>query len=334
MPFFLSDDDVRRLITMEDAVAALEDAHLQLARGEAATAERVVLKFSTGWMRVLPAVLEGWGVAGYKEFHQIVTPERPKEVATVRYAVHLFDSRSGEPLAVVDADYITQVRTGATAALAAARMTPAGVNRFAVIGTGMEARSQLLAMRAVRDLRQVRVYSRNEERRARFAAEMSELLGVEVVPALTPQAALEEAQVVIVATNTGVGGGVALEGEWLRPGMHVSSIGSTSPGQREIAPSVWAQADQIVVDTRRALHESGDCVEAIKTGALAAARVQELQEVLGLAPPSRTASTLFKSVGSGLQDLAVAYRVYRLALAQGAGRPFEPFQKVKLTAPN
>lgn len=333
MPFFLDDSDVRRLITMGEAVSALEDAHEQLARGQASSTDRVVLKLGTGWMRVLPAALEGSGVFGYKEFHQIVTPDRPKEVATVRYAVHLFDCISGEPLAVVDADYLTQVRTGATAALAAKKMTPESVSNFGVIGTGMEARSQLLAMNAVRRIKTVRAFGRDPQRRARFAAEMSELLSVEVVPVGTPQAAIEGAEVLIVATNT-AGAGTALSGEWLRAGMHVSSIGSTSPTQREIAPSVWAQADDIVVDTRRALHESGDCIAATAAGALDTARVRELQDVMGAKAPSRAGSTLFKSVGSGVQDLAVAHRVYRLALAQGLGTSFAPFQKIKLTVPN
>jgi ornithine cyclodeaminase/alanine dehydrogenase len=97
---------------------------------------------------------------------------------------------------------------------------------------------------------------------------------------------------------------------------------------------VWAQARRVVLDTRRALHESGDCLEAVRAEALAPANVRELHEILTQQPPTQPTSTLFKSVGSGLQDLAVAHRVYRLALAQGAGRGFEPFQKVKLTAPN
>ena len=332
MPFFLGDEQVRELMTMRDAVAALEDAHLQLARGQAATADRAVLRFSTGWMRLLPAALEASGVAGYKEFHQVVMPDRPKEMATVRYAVHLFDCVTGEPLAIIDADYLTQVRTGATAALAAQKMTPADVHRFGVIGTGMEARSQLLAMQAVRPMRSVRVFGRDPQRRALFAGEMSKLLGLEVVPVETPQAAIEGAQVLIVATNTA--GGIALEGHWLTQGIHVSSIGSTSPTQREISPSVWAQARRIVLDTRRALHESGDCLEAVRAEALRPDAVCELHEIVADAPPAQARSTLFKSVGSGLQDLAVAHRVYRLALEQGLGRPFDPFQKVKLTVPN
>lgn len=334
MPIVLNDNDVRRVLAMPEAVSALEHAHGQLARGKASTAERAVLKFSGGWLRVLPAALEESGVVGYKEFHLIATPERPREAAAVRYAVHLYDIVSGELLALIDADYLTQVRTGATAALAAKYLAPPDASCLGVIGTGMEARSQLLAMQAVRDVRSVHVFGRDPARRERFAAQMTELLGVPVTPVATPQAAIEGCHILIVATNT-AGAGTALSGAWLPPGLHVSSIGSTSPTQREIDPAVWSQADRIVVDTRRALHESGDCIAALAENAFNEASVQELQDVIETkAPRSAGHSTLFKSVGSGIQDVAVGYRVYQLAKAQGLGVPLNHYQTVKVTVPN
>ncbi len=334
MAIVLSDSDVRAVLSMREAVSSLEDAHMQLARGSAYTAERTVLKFPRGWLRVLPAALTESSVIGYKEFHLIAVPGREKTEAAVRYSVHLFDYTSGEFLALVDADYLTQVRTGATAALAAKYMAPEQATRVGIIGSGMEARSQLAAMAVVRDINSAKVFSRDASRRERFAREMSESLGFLVMPAETPQAAIEDAQILIVATNT-AGDGTALQGDWLHSGMHVSSIGSTSPTQFEIDPSVWAQADRIVLDTRRALHESGDCIAAADAKVLESGDVLELHQVIGASMErARNERTLFKSVGSGLQDVAVAHRVYQLAASKGMGVSLAEYQIPKITVPN
>ncbi len=173
------------------------------------------------------------------------------------------------------------------------------------------------------------------ERRERFAREQAARHRSQVAAVGRPPDAIDSAAVLVVATNTG-GAGPALLGEWLPAGgLHVSSIGSTLPTQRELDPAVWAWADRIVLDTRRALDESGDGIAARQAGTLDEGKVAELHEVIaGTAPGRRHPDerTLYKSVGSGLQDLAVAWRAYELAVARGIGRRADDHLSVKRTA--
>jgi ornithine cyclodeaminase/alanine dehydrogenase len=205
-----------------------------------------------------------------------------------------------------------------------------------VIGSGAEARSQLEAVAAVRPVEQVTVYSRSPERRERFAREMSALLGCAVAHVDQPERTIAAADILIVATNTG-GAGPALFGRWLRPGLHVVSIGSTLPSQREIDPEVWSAADRIVVDTRRLLSESGDGIAAVEAGAVTPEAVIELQDVVAGKASGRGSAaetTLYKSVGTALQDVAVAHRAYQAARARGLGRELPDFESVKEVEPN
>jgi alanine dehydrogenase len=336
MPLVLTEQEIRQAITMADAVAAIEDACRQQAAGQALYADRVNLRLPNGWMRLMPAALVGSGVLGYKEFHLTLSVERPAEQAHVRYAFHLFDYARGHQLATLDANYLTAIRTGAASGVATRYQAPPDARRVGIIGSGAEARSQLEAVAAVRSLERATVYSRAPERRERFAQEMSARLGFPIESVAAPERTIDDAEILIVATNTG-GAGPALFGRWLRKGLHVISIGSTLPTQREIDPDVWAAADRIVVDTRRLLDESGDGIAAVQAGAVTPDRVAELHDVVAGQAPGRLGpgeTTLYKSVGTALQDVAVAYRAYQAARAQGLGREAPDFQSIKDVEPN
>jgi alanine dehydrogenase len=335
-PLVLNDADVRQSLPMVDAVAAIEAACHEQVAGDAVYAERVNFRLPNGWMRLMPAGLLASGVIGYKEFHLICSAEAPAEVAEVRYAFHLFDAISGRLLAMLDANYLTATRTGAAAGVATRYLAPADASRVGIIGSGAEASTQIDAVAAVRPVKQVRVYSRGAERRERFAREVGERHGIASVAVDSPRAAIADAEILIVATNT-AGTGVALEGSWLHRGLHVSSIGSTLATQREIDPAVWEFADRIVLDTRRLLDESGDALAAREAGAVDERKIAELQDVVTQRAPGRESAgetTLYKSVGTALQDVAVAYRAYQQARARGVGREVPDYQSVKLVEPN
>jgi ornithine cyclodeaminase/alanine dehydrogenase-like protein (mu-crystallin family) len=171
-----------------------------------------------------------------------------------------------------------------------------------------------------------RVYSPTPDHRQAFAAEMRQRYRVDMVSVDRPESAIDGAHIVLTATGTG--GREALHGDWLQPGQHVNSIGSTAPEQREIHPSVWQAADRIVLDTRRLLHESGDAIVAQGAGALDEAKVCELNQVVAGRAAGRTAAgqiTLYKSVGTGLQDVAAAYRIYQTARERHLGTQAEDF---------
>jgi alanine dehydrogenase len=331
----LTDAGVRRCLSIEDAIGALEAAFLDRSRGDVVEG-RLDLALPNGWMRFMPCALTGRGIAGYKEFHLIRLEDAPGPTAAVRYTLNLFSLTTGELLAMMDAAFLTAIRTAASAAVAARHMAPEGTGRVGVIGSGWEARTQLEALSRVLPITAVKVFSRSDERRARFAVEMGERLGIDVQPVERPEETVPAGGTLVVATNTG-GVGPALLGEWLRPGVHVSSIGSTSPRQREIDPDVWRRADRIVLDSRRVLEDSGDAIAARAEGALDEERILELHDVVAGTRPGRSSReelTLYKSIGMAMQDVAVAARALERAEELGAGTEAADHQSVKLVEPN
>src|SRR5579872_354846 len=366
-PILLGHDDVVRLVSMRDAITAIEDACKEQHGGGVVMGERQNLRFPGGWIRLMPAAMTHSGGFGYKEFHLVVMEAaaalggdvaalaRPtlgaadgapvlseadggragEGRAHVRYTMHLFDCSDGRRLASMDANYLTVLRTGAAAAVATDRLAPPGASDLAVIGSGAEARSQLEAALAVRPITTARVYGRDRERRARFASDMSERFGLDIRPVTSPQEAVSGAHIVVAATLTD--GTPALCGEWLEPGQHVTSIGSTMPTQREIDAEVWRRADCVVVDTLGLLAESGDALAANEAAAVDLGRVRELSELVVSDLPGRAADgdiTLYKSVGTALQDIAVAELAYRRATATGVGLQVADLNSVKTVRPN
>ncbi len=340
MALVLADRDVRQCVTMPEAIAAIESMCHAQAAGQALLAGRVNLPLPNGWMRLMPGALISSGVLGYKEFHLTHVADAPSPTAHVRYAYHLFDYRSGELLAMMDADYITFVRTAAASGAAMKRLAREDAGVLGVIGSGAEARSHVEAAVAVRSIRQARVFSRDPSRRERFAREMSERLGIEITPVARLEGAIEGADIVVVSTNT-AGTGPALAAPALKAaaqrGIHINSIGSTLPTQRELDADVWSFADRIVLDSRRLLTESGDGIAAMQAGTIDEQKVTELHEIVAGRSSGRSRAdetTLYKSIGTGLQDVAVAYSVYCQATARGLGRNIEEFQSIKTVEPN
>lgn len=304
---------------MPGAIDAMESLCAEEAAGQTFSADRIHLRLPRGFVRILPGVLAESGFMGYKAFH----------VAGhgVRYAVHLFDCETGAPLAMMDASYITAIRTGAMGGVALKYLSSPEAARVAVIGSGAEARSQMAALMTVRpSIRWGKVFSPRPDRRQTFADEMSDVYGLEMAAVGSAQEAIEGAEILLVATGTG--GGIALEGAWLHPALHINSIGSTAPEQREIDPAVWRRADRVAIDTNRLLHESGDALAAEKAGALERSRIVELHQVVAgrvEGRRDREQVTLYKSVGTGLQDVAAAARVYRAARTGGLGTEITDF---------
>jgi ornithine cyclodeaminase/alanine dehydrogenase len=291
----------------------MEALCLEEAGGHTLSAERIHIRLGRGFLRILPGVLIRRGVLGYKEFHS--------GAHGMRYAIHLFSLESGEPLAMMDANYVTAIRTGAMAGVALKFLAPQDATDVGVIGSGAEARTEMAALMAVRpNIKRGRVFSPTPDHRVAFAREMTDTYGIEMSPVDDPRLAANGAHVLLTAT--GSRGNEALHGEWLHAGLHVNSIGSTAPEQREIHPTVWQVADRIILDTRRLLHESGDALVARDAGAIDEAKVTELSQVVAGASPGRTDPrqiTLYKSVGTGLQDVAAAFCIYQAARQQGLG---------------
>ena len=299
---------VASVLTVDMAIDAMETCFAMEADGRTGAAARVDLPHSSGWMRVLPAVIEDLGVFG----HKVISFNPDKGV---RYVVTVFDIAAGGMVAVVDAESITGARTGATAAVAADRMCRTGISRSAIIGTGSVARTQLTALEAVRPVDETRVYSRSPENRRTFIAEMQPLVAARLVECTSVDDAVDGADLVTLATKTPN----AVFGErHLQPGMHVNSVGSARPPLHEVEAALFSRFDHVVCDSVELVFaESGDAIAALDT--FDVSRARDLAQVLGGIGRKVADTTLFKSSGTGAQDLALTMAVLG-ALGDDASR--------------
>jgi ornithine cyclodeaminase/alanine dehydrogenase len=256
------------------------------------------------------------GVMGYKAYS---TSRKG-----VNFHAGLYDGRSGALLALIQADYLGQVRTGAASGVATQYMARPDASEVGLFGSGKQARTQLQAVCKVRKINRVQVYSPNEENRRRFAAEMSNLCETEVVPVPRPEMAAEDKDIIITATSSRE---PVLNGHWVAEGTHINAIGSNFIAKAEIDAVTVRRCESIVVDSKdQARLEAGDFVQALEDGSIHWADVHELGQVIvgrytGRAHPPDV--TLFKSLGVALEDIAVAARVYAKAQAAGVGRVVE-----------
>jgi ornithine cyclodeaminase/alanine dehydrogenase-like protein (mu-crystallin family) len=312
----LSDAEVQDACDMRVLIDAIEHAAEVEARGGVQIVPRINFGIENGFFRLMPAVIEELDVMGLKAF-DAKFPE-------ARYLIAVFIPSTGELDCLIDAAYLTAARTGATTGVATRWMTAQdGCLEVGVIGSGLEARTNLEAVLTVRQVERVKIFSPNAERRERFAREAAARFGVEAV-AVRSAAEAADAACVIAATNTGANGPVALEGAWLRDGAHLNTIGATAPVLREVDTATFERAAAIVLDTEHADAECGDIIAAKEARTWDAQRIRTLTDVVGSGQPyAREGLTVFKSVGTAVQDLAAAAAVARVARERGVGRELD-----------
>ncbi|HEV7679217.1 MAG TPA: ornithine cyclodeaminase family protein [Candidatus Dormibacteraeota bacterium] len=327
MTLLLSAADVESLGDMALLVRAVEQGYVEESQGLVDLPPRLNMTADVGFFRVMPVVLRGSHVMGYKAF-------QGSAANGVRYMIALYDERSGALLSLMDASWLTAARTGATTAVATRYMARDDARCVAVIGSGLEARTNLLAVSTVRRVEAVRVFSPRAERREAFATEMSGRLEIPVVACDSAQECVQGSDVVVVATNTGNGTGrVAFAASWLEPGMHVNSIGSTMRVLRELDERVFAAAGRVVYDSVAQVEgESGDVIAAREAGAYQGVDALALADVVAGTVSGRasdTEITLFKSVGTAVQDVMAALAVHREAVHAGVGNEVGDFLSLK-----
>jgi ornithine cyclodeaminase/alanine dehydrogenase-like protein (mu-crystallin family) len=316
---FLRHEDVCASVTMADAIAAMEDVFREEAEGGVVLPARINMKAGKGWLRVGPVSLEKSGWAGFKAMN--LAPGHG-----VRYQVHLYRSATGELLAIMDAQHLTTLRTGATAAVAVKRLARKAPGVLAVLGSGVEARAQMDAMLELGIVKSARVFSVTPANRERFAHDYREKTEIHAVA--SAQEAVRGSDLVVAAVKSAE---TVLYGEWLEPGMHVSSVGTARRDQREIDPVTFQRSHITVVDTREGVFgEAGDAVAA--KDVVKPDDVHELSALVAGKAPARTREdqiTLFKSVGTGVQDIALAARIYEQASRRGLGTRLDGFPIAK-----
>jgi len=312
MALFLSEADAKSLLTMELALEAVEAAHRAHALGRAIDVPRQRTRVPTASLHILQGALLDQNVMGYKAY----TASR----AGARFLVHLFDAAAGKPLAVIEADFLGMMRTGAAGGVAVKFLARPEASVVGLIGAGWQAQSQLEALCLVRPIRQVKLFSRDAEKRRLASAEFSRRCGVEVVPVESAEAAIRGSDIIITITTAST---PVVMGDWLEAGAHINAAGANALIRRELDEKAVGRAALVCVDSRAtALREAGDLLPALEKGRLHEGQLIELGEIVaGIRPgrPAAEAITLFESQGMAIQDLAVALRLFGLAQERGMG---------------
>jgi ornithine cyclodeaminase/alanine dehydrogenase-like protein (mu-crystallin family) len=312
MTLYLSESEVRTVANMDLALEAVDSAFRGLAAG-AVNHSRARVPLPHGLLHYMAAADPALGVTGGKLY--ATTGQR------VDFLVPLFDLETGALLALIAADWLGQLRTGAASGVATRYLARADARLLGLIGTGGQARTQLLAACAVRPIDEVRVYSRSQERCAAFVHEMQPKVTARLIPVDSPRAAVVEADIVVTMTSSAV---PVFDGQDLTPGVHINAAGSNQLRRREIDALTVRRADVITVDwLDQARLECGDLAAASAEGAFSWERAVNLHEVIAGLHPGRTEPgqiTLFESQGLAIWDIALAARVLAAAQARGLGR--------------
>jgi alanine dehydrogenase len=292
----LEESAVGRLLRMEEVIAAMEKALADFSSGTVVQPVRTMLPVAEhqGFLGLMPAYTGSALGAKLVAFYP-----RNTSVPTHHATILLFEPETGEPLVTMDGRLITEVRTAAVSAVATDHLARATASVLAIIGSGVQARSHLEALRLVREFREVRVWS------PRRAAAFAEEHGVDA--AASAEEAVRGADVVVTATTSPT---PVLSGEWLSPGAHINAVGAPRPDWRELDDEVLRRANVYVDSREAAMKESGDVIAAKEV-------VAEIGEVISGAEQGRRSLeevTLFKSLGLAVEDVATAELVYRNAL--------------------
>ena len=314
MALFLSEADVKQVLTMEMALEGVESAHRDLSLGQALDTPRARSRLPQTALHILQGALPAQGVLGYKAY----TSNRSGN----RFLVHLFDAASGRLQAVIESDYLGMIRTGATSGLAARWLARPDTKVAGIFGAGWQAEGHVRAICAALPLEQVKVFSRKADKLQAFCQRLSAQTGVAVVPAASAEETVRGSDLLGTVTTAAL---PLFDAEWLEPGTHINAAGSNALIRQELSEATLKRCDLIAVDSvPTALAEAGDLLPLLEKGRLHPRQMVELGEVIIGRHAGRSNNeqiTVFESQGMAIQDLAVALRVLQAAEAQGLGTP-------------
>ena len=313
----LSGRQVRELLPYDKCADVMREALAGLARGEIQQPLRTVVRpaGAAGFMGLMPAYAPG---SGYGLKAICITPGNPAVGKDAHQGGVLFAADTGEPLALVNASAVTEIRTAAVSAVATGLLARPGAGELAILGTGVQGQSHAHALAATRTLSAIRIAGRDAGRARQVAAELAGQLGLPVRSCETVQEALAGADIVVTATNSKQ---PVLRREWLAPGAHVNAVGACLPADRELDTATMADA-ALFADSRESVsNESGDFLLAARDGVANPVRAELGELLTGTAPGRRAADeiTVFESLGLAAEDLAAVGYLYHKAHRLGAG---------------
>jgi alanine dehydrogenase len=323
MPLLLTEADVKSVLTMPLALECVQNSFQRLADGSALLHSRQRLHLpSKSYLHYMAAADGTSGYMGLK----IYSSSREG----LRFLITLFSVESGDLLALLEADFVGQMRTGAASGLATRFLARQDARTLGIVGTGLQARTQLQAIAQVRKLTEVRAFSRASAKREIFAKEMTEALRIPVSAAESAEAAVRGADIIVTSTTST---SPVVEGRWLKPGVHINAIGANFPQKRELDAEAVKRCNVIVVDSReQSKLEAGDLIQVFGEEAQRWADVGELADIVAGQVSGRTNAseiTLFKSNGIAIEDIVVAGRIFEMALQRGIGRQVPMWQEAE-----
>ena len=321
-PIVLGESDIRAVLPMPDLIAAMERALSQFSAGAVTQPVRTVLQVGPdkNWFGVMPAALDDPPATGAKlvtVYHRNHQRGLPSHLATIV----LLDPDTGALVALLDGRYITEARTAAVSAVSVKHLARPDASVLGIVGSGVQARSHLLAIRHVRELSEVRVWSPNLLNRDAFVLEMSDLTGLPIRGVASSAHALYGADIAVLATSSAT---PVIGDDDVSAGAHIAAVGACRPDQREMPTPLLTRARVYVDSLAAAAQEAGDLILPQQEGAFGADHVRgELGAVVSGAATGRTSPqdvTIFKSLGMAIEDVVAARLVVDRARANGLGQ--------------
>ena len=307
MPIYLNEQHAAQFVDMPSAIAAVRAAFEAQARGEAVNIPRTRLEFGSRRLNLMA----GGGR----------TPDRyaVKSYGSSTYHILLYSAADGL-LAIMEANLLGQIRTGAASALATQAMARPNAGKVGLVGAGRQARTQIQALQCVGCVTEVAVFARDRAKLVAFCERLASELALPVRAAASAQAAVAGADIVVTATNSST---PVVMNEWLAPGTHVNTMGANAASRRELDPQIVLRAAMLVTDdVEQAKTEAAEFIDLARAGRLDWNDLIPLHRIVG-SPDIRDhhAITLFKSLGVGLEDLAIASLLYDRAMASERFKP-------------
>jgi alanine dehydrogenase len=312
----LTETDVERMVSIENALSAVEVSFSEQADGTGINLPRQRLRQPAGTMHLMGAALTQRGYWGFKAY---TTTQ-----AGAKFSINLYSLEYGALLAVIEANLLGQLRTGAASGIATKYLARHDSTTMAVFGSGFQARTQILAIMAVHPLRQIKVFSPNKVHRDDFAREISGLIPAEVVTVSSPDEALDQADIITTITTSKL---PVFPGSLLQPGTHINAAGSNSLLRTELDSDAIRRINLFFTDDiDQARIESGNLIQANEKNLFNWSKLVRLADVVGQYHPGRQWEdeiTLFESHGIALWDIALAAEVYERAVKEGVGKEID-----------
>jgi len=318
----LSQNDVKSCLPMGEAIRAVREAYIAFAKGRVKMPPVMHLDVSqyNGEVDIKSGYIEDLGLIGTKiasGFYENYKLGLPPGVAVII----LMDLKTGIPVAIMDGTYVTAYRTGAAGAVAAKVLARKDSKIIGVVGAGTQARMQILALREVFSLKEIKVWDINTTGRDRYVEEMSEQLKIQIEPVEDIKDAVIEADIIVTVTPSRK---ALVMKEWIQEGVHINAIGADGPGKQELDPLIVKRADKVVVDSLSQCRIIGEIQHALADGLIIEDDIYaEIGQILIGEKKGRETNeeiTLFDATGLAAQDIAAANIVFKQAKEKGIGR--------------